>query len=76
MLCTAKHENGTTWQFAVAVAKGRDEAHMRRTAATCVMNYCRKKGCPGVVTVSGDMEIVVIVTEIYTVAEYDLAKRG
>lgn len=47
MLCTAKHENGTTWRLAVRVNAKRGEEHARYEAANCARNYCRKNNMPG-----------------------------
>ena len=64
MTCTATHENGTTWRFAVAVNAKRGNDHVRYQHANAARNYCQKNRIPGRVTIidegSGDTYIAVV----------------
>jgi len=48
----ATHENGTTWQFGIAINKKRGDDHARAMMGNAVRNYCRKHRIPGTITIS------------------------
>jgi len=52
MAHTATHENGTTWQFGIAINKKRGADHARAMLGNAVRNYCRKNRIHGTVTIS------------------------
>ena len=69
MALTATHENGTTWQFGIAIDKKRGAEHARKMNGNAVRNYCRKKGIPGNVTIydpANGNTFEVVICEHYT----------
>ena len=71
MALTATHENGTTWQFGIAIDKKRGAEHARKMNGNAVRNYCRKKGIPGNVTIydpANGNTFEVVICEHYTLA--------
>ena len=71
MALTATHENGTTWQFGIAIDKKRGAEHARKMNGNAVRNYCRKKGIPGNVSIydpANGNTFEVVICEHYTLA--------